>query len=194
MKFFLILILLFLNIKDIVAQSTEQKFILIFSEAKQKTKIDKYKVSLKAVNYNSILDSKHSFKVLDVYFKDYSDSHYKSCQERDSIYLKINYSNDTFDIDNEFGDVNMKQIDKIFKNKKLLFSVNVKSEKIIKTKIDYYYVLIKCNACSGFLDSESYTKTNNDSVLLIKNNVEEISDFEIDNVSAYKIYMSLIKN
>jgi hypothetical protein len=88
----------------------------------------------------------------------------------------------------------MKQIDKIFKNKKLLFSVNVKSEKIIKTKIDYYYVLIKCNACSGFLDSESFTKTNNDSVLLIKNNVEEISDFEIDNVSAYKIYMSLIKN
>ncbi|PDS22680.1 hypothetical protein [Flavobacterium branchiophilum] len=194
MKFFLILLLLVLNPKVIVAQSKEQKFILIFSEAKLKTKIDKYKVSLKAINYNSILDSKHNFKVLNVFYKDYSDLHYKSCQERDSIYLKFNYGNDTFDIDNKFGFANMKQIDKIFKHKKLLFSVNVKSEKIIKSRIDYFYVLIKCNACSGLLDSESSAKTNNDSVLLIKNNLEEIADFEIDNVSAYKIYMSLIKN
>ncbi|OJV71157.1 MAG: hypothetical protein BGO42_04935 [Flavobacterium sp. 40-81] len=177
-----------------MGQSAEQKFLLIFSETKQKTKIDKYKASLKAIKYDSSVELKDDFKISDVFLKDFSDGHFESCQKRDSIYLTFNYSNDSFNIDNKYGEANRKKIDEILKNKKKLFSVNVKSKKIIQSKIDYYYVLIKCTACSGILDNISASKNNNDSVLLIKNNIEEIPNFEIDNVSAYKIYKSLIKH
>lgn len=194
MRKLLFLILLFLIPKCVLGQSAEQKFLLIFSETKQKTKIDKYKASLKAIKYDSSVELKDDFKISDVFLKDFSDGHFESCQKRDSIYLTFNYSNDSFNIDNKYGEENRKKIDEILKNKKTLFSVNVKSKKIIQSKIDYYYVLIKCTACSGILDNISASKNNNDSVLLIKNNIEEIPNFEIDNVSAYKIYKSLIKH
>lgn len=192
MKKILLLIFL-LSTKFALGQSIEQKFILIFSETKQKSKIDRYKTSLKAIKYDSETRLKDNFIISEVSFNGFSDSHYFSCQKRDSIFIKLNYSNDTYEIDMEYGETNRKKIDEILKNKKKLFSINVKSKKIIQSKIVYYYVLVKCVACRGILDNQSSEKINNDSILLIKNNIEEIPNFEIDNVTAYKIYKSLIK-
>ena len=190
----ILLIILFFVTKFVWGQSVEKKFILIFSEIKQKTKIDGHRVSLKAIEYDSTKVSKDNFKIYDVSFNGFSDGHYASCQKGDSIYIKFNYTNDTYEIDSKYGEINRKKIDEILKNKKKIFSVNIKSKKIIQSKINYYYVLIKCTACSGVLDVISSAKINNDFILLIKNNIEVLPDFEIDNISAYKIYKGLIKS
>ncbi|HEX8577027.1 MAG TPA: hypothetical protein VF677_12105 [Flavobacterium sp.] len=194
-KEILLLITLTLLPGYVSSQSGEQKFLLIFSEIKQETKIDKYKVSLKAIKYDpSGGELKDNFKILNIAFNGFTDAHFEACQKGDSIHLMYVYNTDTFNIDNTYGGTNSEQINKILKNKKKLFSITVKSNKIIQSKIDYSYVLVKCTACSRILDSYTldFKGINNNSVLLIKNNIEEIPNFEIDKGSAYKIYKSLI--
>jgi hypothetical protein len=196
-KEILLLITLTLLPGYVSSQSGEQKFLLIFSEIKQETKIDKYKVSLKAIKYDpSGGELKDNFKILNIAFNGFTDAHFEACRKGDSIHLMYVYNTDTFNIDNTYGGTNSVQIDKILKNKKELFSISVKSKtkKIIQSTINYYYVLVKCTACSGILDSYTVGSKgiNNNSILLIKNNIEEIPNFEIDKGSAYKIYKSLI--
>lgn len=174
-------------------QSSDKFYLLVYSDVKQKIKIDKHKYFLKAIELDSTFTIKDDIKLTNVFFNEYSDRQYENCQKGDSVYISTLYSNDTFEIDSTNGKSNQEKIIETLRNKKKLFSVKINSNRLIGIEIKYYYALVKCNACVGKLDAKNAIKYNIDNILLIKNNIQEIPEFNLDNQSFYKLYLKLIK-
>jgi len=189
----IIILLVILTNSFLHGQNTSKYYLLIYSDVKQNIKIDRHKYFLKAIELDSTLTIKDDLKLANVFFNEYSDRHYDNCQKGDSVFISTLYKNDTFEIESMYGKSNEEKIIETLRNKKKLFSIKVNSNKLIGIEIKYYYALIKSNACFGKLDSKNAIKYNIDNILLVKNNIQEIPDFYLDNENCYKLYSKLIK-
>jgi hypothetical protein len=155
---------------------------LLYLEKCQETKIDKNLNYLYLIKLDTINNQFDNVEMIPVLFEDYSDTHFESCNKKDTIYLKTFTAVDQFGIQNRYALENIKNIENAVKRKREILNMTVHSDnnKIINQKLKYFYFHISCIACIGNIDKYSSKIYKSNKIMLIKNNITLIEK-EIDN-------------